>query len=303
MDVKPTIVIAGGSGFFGNYLTNYFKKKYSIIVLTRKPSFVKNEVQYINWDGKTYGDWLKSIEGAEVLINLSGKSINCKFTEENKKKLLSSRIDSTRILIEGLTQLKNPPKLFLNASAGSMYKLLDRPNVETDERFTKGFLSEMALKWEEEFFKGELTKTRRATLRISLILGKDGGIYEVLNKLAKFCLGGKVGSGKQIMSWVHIEDAANAVEFIINNENLSGPINFSTEYPETNASFMRKLRKSINSPVGIPAPAFGIKFMSNFIDIEPSLVLDSVNFIPKNLIINGFAFKFNMLEKALEDLK
>lgn len=299
---KPIIVIAGGTGFFGNYLINYFKKKYSIVVLTRKASFSENGIEYINWDGKTFGDWLNFIEGADVLINLSGKSINCKFTEQNKDKLLSSRIDSTKILVKGVSGLKNPPKLFLNASAGSMYELMDRPNVETDIDFKKGFLSEMALKWEETFFKEELPKTRRATLRISLILGEDGGVYEVLKKLSSFYLGGSVGSGKQIMSWMHIEDAVKAVEFIIDNETISGPINFSTETPESNASFMKKLRKSIRVPLGLPAPAFGIKFMSNFINIEPSLVLNSVNFIPKELVQKGFKFRYEKLEDALKDL-
>ena len=185
---KPTIVIAGGTGFFGNYLINFFKKDYSIIVLTRKKSYSENKVNYVNWDGESQGDWLTCIDGAEVLINLSGKSINCKFTNENKKKLLSSRINSTKALVTGISSLKNPPKVFLNASSGSMYQLQDRPNTESDVDFKNNFLSDMALKWEKEFFKNELPNTRRAALRISLILGSSGGIYEVLQKLTKLYL-------------------------------------------------------------------------------------------------------------------
>ncbi|MDB4533538.1 TIGR01777 family oxidoreductase [Vicingaceae bacterium] len=300
---KPTIVIAGGTGFFGNYLINFFKKDYSIVVLTRKNSFLEDDVSYVNWDGKNKGEWLDSLEGSEVLINLSGKSINCKFTKKNKEKLLSSRIDSTKVLVCGVRDLKKPPKVFLNASAGSMYELLDAPNEETDKSFNKGFLSEMALDWEEEFFRGELAETRRLTLRISLILGKEGGVYDVLQKITKFYLGGFVGSGKQIMSWIHIEDAAKAVKYLIDTPTVEGPINFSTINPETNAIFMKKLRGSLSVPFGFPAPTIGLKLMSNVVDIEPSLVLNSVNFIPRKLVDNGFKFKYDKLEDALNALK
>ena len=300
---KPKIVIAGGTGFFGKYLVNYFKKDYSIIVLTRRDSYVEDQVDFVNWDGKNDGEWSGAIEGAEVLINLSGKSINCKFTEANKRMLLSSRIDSTKALVKAVGQLKRPPKLFLNASSGAMYQLLDGPNVETDKKIKEGFLSELALKWEEEFFKTDLSKTRRASLRISLILGKDGGVYEVLNKLTKLYSGGAVGSGKQIMSWIHIEDAVKAVEAVFINDKLEGPINFSTAEPVSNTRFMRGLRKSLGVSFGFPAPAFGLKLASNFIDIEPSLVLNSVNFTPQKLLDNGFMFSYEKLEEAFEDLK
>ena len=299
---KPTIVIAGGTGFFGNYLINFFKEDYSVIVLTRRESYSENEVEYVNWDGKSVGDWENSIEGAEVLINLSGKSINCKFTKENKSLLLSSRIDSTRVLVKVVGQLKNPPKAFLNASAGSMYQILDRPNIESDINFNECFLSEMALKWEEEFFKNELPNTRWVAFRISLILGKKGGVYDVLQKLTKLYLGGFVGSGKQIVSWMHIEDAAKAVQFLIDKKSMNGPINFSTSKPDSNANFMKKLRNSLNVSFGFPSPAFGLKLASCVIDIEPSLVLDNVNFIPKRLLDSGFQFKYEKLEDAFKDL-
>jgi uncharacterized protein (TIGR01777 family) len=301
--MKKKIVIAGGTGFFGKYLLDFFKKDYAIVVLTRQKSYSENEIDYVNWDGKNQGDWIGSVEGTEVLINLSGKSINCKFTKENKRKLLSSRIDSTKALVDGVKSLKNPPKVFLNASAGSMYQLLDRPNVETDVAYKNNFLSEMALEWEEEFFKNELPNTRRVALRISLILGKHGGVYDVLQKITKLYLGGFVGSGKQIISWMHIEDAAKAVEFVMDNEQVNGPVNFSTLSPETNTDFMKKLRKSLKVTFGFPAPAFGLKLASNIIDIESSLVLASVNFIPRKLVDNGFAFNYEKLEDAFKDLK
>jgi uncharacterized protein (TIGR01777 family) len=300
---KTRMIIAGGSGFFGNYLIDFFKKQYTVVVLTRGASTFENDVEFVHWDGKSQGNWLNCLAGAEVLINLSGKSINCKFTEENKKKLMSSRIESTKALVIGVSSLKHPPKVFLNASAGAMYALLDAPNVEGDNAFKTNFLSEMALSWEAEFFKGELPKTRRATLRISLILGRSGGVYAVLRKITKCYLGGFVGSGNQIMSWIHIEDAIKSIEFIISNESIKGPVNMSTIKPESNANFMRQLRTSLAVFFGFPAPAIGLKMASSLIDIEPSLILNSVNFIPKKLLDAGFKFKFEKLEAALKDLR
>ena len=302
MRIKPKIVIAGGSGFLGSYLINFFKKDYTIVVLTRRGARSYNDVLYVTWDGKNQGDWITEIEGAEVLINLSGKSINCKFTKENKKRLLSSRIDSTKALVNGVASLKHPPKLFLNASSGAMYKLLARPNVEADTIFNHSFLSDLALQWETEFFKNELPNTRRASLRISLVLGRNGGVYDVLQKLTKYYLGGVVGSGNQMMSWMHIEDAARAVEFVIKNESLDGPINFSTISPESNSDFMLKLRKSKGVLFGFPAPAFGLKLASQLIDIEPTLLLNSVNFTPQKLIDKGFKFSYEKLEDAFHEL-
>ena len=302
MDNKRVMVIAGGSGFFGNYLINFFKEKYTILVLTRGGSRFDDEIEFVNWDGKSKGDWIRVVEGAEVLINLSGKGINCKFTEDNKRRLLSSRIESTKALVDGVANMKNPPKVFLNASAGAMYELLDRPNEETDLNFKNDFLSEMAQEWEATFFKNELTQTRRAALRISLILGSKGGVYHVLKKISKFYLGGAVGSGRQMMSWIHIEDAARAIEFIISNEKVKGPVNFSTNQPESNSSFMRKLRESVAVSFGFPAPSFGLKIMSSIINIEPSLVLNGVHFVPRKLIDYGFKFKFEKLESALKEI-
>ena len=302
MNKKPIMVIAGGTGFFGNYLINFFKNDYSLVVITRGVSISDTEVTYVNWDGKSQGDWLKAIDGAEVLINLSGKSINCKFTEENKKLLLSSRVDSTKALVEGVKSLIKPPKVFFNASAGAMYQLLDRPNDEFDVDFKNDFLSEMALEWEGEFFNEDLPETRRVTLRTSLVLGKNGGVYAVLRKLTKLYLGGSVGSGKQLMSWIHVEDAARAVAFIILNKQIKGPVNLSTIKPESNRGFMQKLRISLNVSFGFPVSAFGLKVMSQLINIEPSLMLNSVHFIPRKLMDNDFKFNYEKLEDALKYL-
>lgn len=299
---KSKIVIAGGSGFFGTYLVNYYKQTKNVIVLTRGVSEIKEGVEYVSWDGKSVGEWIECLSEAEALINLSGKSINCRFTDENKKVLITSRTASTKVLAEAISSLENPPKIWLNASAGAMYKPQAQPNTENETEFSTGFLSKMALAWEEAFYKEELPKTKRAAIRISLILGKDGGVFPVLKKITSLYLGGAAGSGKQMMSWIHIEDAARAIDFII-EKNIEGPINFSSNNPVSNKVFMKSLREVLGVPIGLPAPVFGIKFFSRFIGTEPSLLLDSVNFIPKKLIKSGFKFKFTDINNALEDLK
>ncbi len=295
------MVIAGGSGFFGSYLIDYFKDKYSIKILTRTSNKSNNEVEYLVWDGKTIDAWKSSLENSDVLINLSGKSINCRFTEDNKEKLLCSRLDSTRALREAVKSLDEPPKVWLNASAGLVYKPGVIPNTEEDLSTNTGFLSEMAIAWEKAFFKNELPETRRVAMRISLLLGKEAGVFPVWKKLTKLLLGGKVGSGKQMISWMHIHDAARAVEFLIENK-LEGPVNFSTNHPLSNAELMSMLRKVVGVPFGFPAPAFGIKIVAPLIGAEPSLLLDSVNFIPEKLNKTGFEFNFSKFEEACADL-
>lgn len=301
MNLKPKMVIAGGSGFFGNHLVAYFKNTYQITVLTRGKTQQKEGVNYQHWNAETKSDWVSVIGDAEVLINLTGKSINCRFTDANKKELLSSRIDSTKVLAEAIESVQNPPKIWLNASAGAMYKTKEIPSTEEDINFGNDFLAQMSLAWEKAFFEKELSKTKRAAMRISLILGKDGGVFPVWKKITSLFLGGKAGCGKQIVSWIHVDDAIRAVEFIIKKE-LEGAINFSTNQPISNNELMKTLRGVLGISLGIPAPAFGIKLFSRFIGTEPSLLLDSVNFVPKKLLDRGFHFQFTTINEALEDL-
>ncbi len=301
MNSLPKMIIAGGSGFFGNHLVDYFKKTYRVVVLTRSESKLKEGVQYINWDAKTVGDWVDELNGATVLINLTGKSINCLFTEDNKKVLLSSRIESTKVLAEAIQKLEKPPKIWLNASAGAMYQTTDVPNTEEDKVFKNDFLAHMAIEWEKAFFEKDLPKTKRVAMRISLILGKDGGVFPVWEKITKLFLGGKVGSGKQMISWIHVDDAVEAVQFIIENE-IEGIVNFSSNYPVSNKDLMKELRKQMEVPFGLPAPKFGVKIGAVLLGTESSLLLDSVNFIPKKLSDNNFKFYYSKIDEAFNRL-
>jgi len=302
MVMKNKIVIAGGTGFIGEALVDHYKNKnWEVVVLTRGATKTKEGILYQNWDGKTLGDWPDSLNNAEVLINLSGKNINCRFTEWNKKLLLSSRLDATNILSEAILNVKHPPKIWLNASSGAMYQPTNIPNTEKEKEHRGGFLAEMALAWEKAFFERELPKTKRASLRISLIFGNNGGVFPILKKITSLFLGGTVGSGKQKMSWIHIKDAIRAIDYIIDNS-IEGPVNFSTKSPPSNKEFMKMLRKSTGVFMGAPAPAFGLKIAGFFLRTEPSLLLNSINLMPQKLIEEGFVFEYGTLEKAFQQL-
>ena len=301
--MQEKIIIAGGSGFFGQALTNYFKKTHEVIVLTRSSSFLKDGVHYQNWGKNNLEEWAPVLNQAKALINLSGKSINCRFSEKNKKALLDSRINTTRLLASAIEHTSTPPKLWINASAGALYNPGNQPNDEYDTTFNNtSFLGKMALAWEEAFYEKELPQTRKVALRISLILGKNGGVFPVLQQLTRLRLGGKVGSGNQFISWIHLYDAIQAVQFIMENTSIEKAVNLSTNEPCSNTYFMSALRKSLGISIGIPAPTFGVKIASFFLRKEPSLLLDSVHFIPKKLNEAGFVFKYKDVNSAFEQL-
>lgn len=220
------IVIAGGTGFLGNVLTTYFQPKTEIIiVLTRGKSRVEHNIKYIHWDAKTLGDWKSELENADVLINMTGKSVDCRYHQKNKDLILSSRIKSTQVLGEAIQTCKHPPKVWLNSSTATIYRhSLIKEMDEIDGETGKGFSVHVATSWENVFFKSLTTSTRKVALRTSIVLGKKGGALPPILKLTKLGLGGKQGTGNQKISWIHEQDFCKSIEFIINNKNIEGVI-------------------------------------------------------------------------------
>lgn len=297
------IVIAGGSGFIGRYLSTYFSEKENeVIVLSRGASKTKGKIRFVYWDGENISDWKNELEGADVLINLSGKSVAIRYTEKNKQEIYNSRIDSTRALNKAVLACENPPKYWFNSSGASMYKtsfILSRD--EYFKEWEDEFLTEVVLDWENEFFKNSDAKTHKIALRTSVVLGKTGETYEKLNLLSKIGLGGKQGSGKQIMSWIHLEDYARIIDFCI-EKNLDGVINMASPKPVANAVMMKAFREVNRMPIGIPTPEFLLKIGAKVMGIEPDLVLKSYNVVSKRLDENGFSFQFPDIKQALIDL-
>ncbi|MDQ6471959.1 TIGR01777 family oxidoreductase [Flavobacterium sp. LHD-80] len=297
------LIIAAGTGFLGQVLIHHFRNKFEeIIILTRGKSQTIDGIKYVNWNAKTFSGWEKELENATVLINLAGKSVDCRYTKKNKKEILWSRIESTKILNKAVLNCKNPPKHWLNSSTSTIYRFsLDKQMDESDGEIGNDFSINVALSWEKAFFKIETPKTMKTALRTSIVLGKNGGAFIPLKTLAKIGFGGKQGKGNQFVSWIHEEDFASAVDFIIQKE-MTGVINIVSPEPIRNADFMQKLRKVVGFPFGIPISKFFLEIGSFFIRTETELVLKSRNVIPKRLLENGFQFKFGDIDEALQDL-
>ena len=297
------LVIASGTGFLGQVLMNHFKDKFEeIVILTRGKSKTIDGIKYVNWNAKTLSGWENELENATVLINLAGKSVDCRYTKENKKEILLSRIESTKVLNKAVVTCKNPPKHWLNSSTSTIYRFsLDKQMDEVDGEIGNDFSINVALSWEKAFFKTETPKTMKTALRTSIVLGKNGGAFIPLKTLAKTGFGGKQGKGNQFVSWIHEEDFAQAIDFVIEKE-LTGKINIVSPQPIPNQDFMKKLRKAVGFPFGIPLNALLLKIGSFIIRTEPELVLKSRNVIPKQLLDNGFEFKYGDIDEAFENL-
>jgi len=288
------IAIAGGTGFIGTYLVKRFREmNYEVVFISRHSlykSTTENQLSGI-------------LEGAEVLINLAGKTINCRHTKNNKKEILSSRIDSTNSLGQAIKECKTPPKVWINASAAGIYK---PSNVIISDEKTKelatDFLATVVKEWENTFFDFSFNTTRQIAIRTAVVLGKNGGALKPLTLLTKMGLGGKQGNGKQMFSWIHIEDYFQQLIFLMNHTNISGPVNFTAPKPITNRDFMYSLRHALHVEIGIPAPSFAIKIGALIIGTESSLILDSSNVIPQKLLENGYTFQFPTIDKALDNI-
>ena len=297
------LIIAAGTGFLGEVLVNHFQDKFDeIVILTRGKSRVSNKIKFVNWDAKTLSGWELELENATVLINLAGKSVDCRYTEANKKEILSSRIDSTNVLNNAVLQCENPPKHWLNSSTSTIYRHSeDKQMTEQNGDIGDDFSMNVAKAWEQSFFEAETPQTLKTALRTSIVLGKNGGAFIPLKKLTQFGLGGKQGNGNQFISWIHEEDFARALKFVIDKE-IIGVINIVSPQPVKNKIFMSKLRTQLNVPVSIPTPKLLLKLGAKIIGTEPELVLKSRNVIPERLNQQGFAFEFDTLDKALKNL-
>jgi uncharacterized protein (TIGR01777 family) len=297
------LIIAAGTGFLGQVLVNHFKDQFDeIVILTRGNSKKIDGIKYVNWNARTFSGWEKELENAAVLINMAGKSVDCRYTQKNKKEILLSRIESTKILNKAVLNCQNPPKHWLNSSTATIYRFsLDKQMDETDGEIGNDFSINVALSWEKAFFKTETPNTLKTALRTSIVLGKKGGAFIPLKKLAKIGFGGKQGKGNQFVSWIHEEDFANAVDFIIEKE-MTGAVNVVAPKPIPNSDFMKKLRKAVGFPFGIPMNILLLKIGSFFIRTEAELVLKSRNVIPKRLLENGFQFKFADIDETFKNL-
>lgn len=288
------IVIAGASGFIGKYLSGQFASGgHEVITISRSS-------ESSNWLPESL---LSVLDGAAVLINLSGRSINCRYNRKNKTDILSSRLVSTRLLSDAVSKCKNPPELWINTSATGIYShATSEPHDESSEEFANDFLSNVVQQWENTFFKTLHPTTRKVALRFSVVLGKNGGAIQPLAMLTRFGLGGKQGTGKQMFSWIHIHDLYRMIDFIIENKNIDGVVNCTSPQPVTNTLLMKSMREKLGAKIGLPAPAFLVRIGTFIIGTDPNLVLDSTRAIPAKISDAGFEFMYSNINDALNNL-
>ena len=293
--MKKRIVIAGGTGFIGKYFAENFQSLgYEVQIISRGTN-------YINWENTRAIK--EALDGAELLINLAGKSVNCRYNAKNKKEILNSRTHTTQVLGNALHECRKTPALWINSSTATIYRHAeDRPMAEKHGEIGSGFSVDVAKAWEETFFNFKLAQTRQVALRIAIVLGDSGGVMNPYKNLVRFGLGGNQGSGRQMFSWIHIEDLFQIILFLMKNKELEGTFNCSSPNPVTNRELMAHLRRSMDKQFGIPTPAWMLKMGAILIRTETELVLKSRWVIPERLEQAGYRFKYSHLENALKEI-
>jgi uncharacterized protein (TIGR01777 family) len=298
------ILLAGGSGFLGRVLADFYKDKVKeIIVLTRGKSEVRDSVRYVHWDGQHIGQWIEWLDGADLLVNFTGKNVNCRYTKQNKNEIINSRVHATNVLGKALMMVKNAPKVWIQCVSATIYRdSRDRDMDEYTGEIGDGFSVSVCKQWEKAFEQFELKGVRKIALRISFVLGNSGGALPALKNLVRFGLGGRQGDGQQYVSWIHEKDFARLVDWAYYNEKISGIYNCTAPNPVTNNFMMTQLRKAMDLPIGLPAPEYLLNVGAIIIGTETELVLKSRKVIPAKLLKEGFQFEFCDIESAFTDL-
>jgi len=310
------IVIAGGTGFIGQALAAFFGKENDIVILGRHVPGANNaytnklltaaggyRIQYLYWDGlRVEKNWAAAIDGCDLVINLAGKSVNCRYTAKNKQEIFDSRTDSTRAIGLAIRDAVVPPKVWINAASATIYRHAeDRPQDEYTGEIENDFSVQVCKKWEKVFDEQRTPFTRKVTLRTAITLGTGGVIVPYL-RLLKFGLGGRQGNGRQMYSWIHIEDLCRVVRWIYERDKVEGVYNVCSPYPISNRQFMRTLRKASGHLIGLPAFTWMLKLGALFIGTETELVLKSRWVLPTRLLQTGFVFRYPHAEEALKEI-
>ena len=306
------IVIPGGSGQVGTLLAREFHGSgHEVVVLGRAP--VPAPWRTVPWDAATLGDWIHEIEDAEVVINMAGRSVNCRYNAENRRLIIDSRVNSTRVVGEAIALAQHPPRLWLQASTATIYAhRYDTANDETtgiiggDEPNapdTWRFSIEVAKAWERACDEPVTPRTRKVKLRSAMTMSPDrGGIFDVLLGLVRHGLGGRAGNGRQYMSWIHDRDFVRAIHWLIEHEEMEGAVNLAAPHPLPQAEFMSILRKAWGTRIGLPATEWMLEIGTRIMKTETELVLKSRRVVPGLLLEAGFGFEFPEWDGAARDL-
>jgi uncharacterized protein (TIGR01777 family) len=306
------VVIPGGSGQVGTILARTFHAAgHEVVVLSRHP--VPRSWRVVGWTDGTPGGWTAELEGCDALINLSGRSVNCRYTAANRAEILHSRVTATRILGAAIAEAARPPRIWLQASTATIYKhSYDAPNdeasgvlggAEVDAPASWKFSIEVAQAWERAFDEADTPRTRRVILRSAMIMSPDeGGVFDTLQALVRCGLGGAAGNGRQFVSWIHFEDFIRSIRWLIDRDDVAGVVNLAAPNPLPNAAFMRALREAAGVRFGLPAARWMLEIGAALMRTESELILKSRRVVPGRLLESGFEFAYPEWRDAAHDL-
>lgn len=306
------VVIPGGSGQVGTILARALHADgHDVVVLTRQPQ--TSPWRTVAWDGATSGPWVKEVDGSDVVINLTGRSVNCRYTPHNRREILDSRVKSTRAVGAAVAQARRPPRVWLQASTATIYAhRFDAPNDEATGLIggheagapsAWSFSIDVARAWERAFEEAMTPRTRKVTLRSAMTMSPDPeGIFDTLLTLVRRGLGGTAGDGRQFVSWIHFEDFVHATRWLIDHDEIAGAVNVAAPNPVPNEEFMRTLREASGTRVGLPATKWMLEIGAVFMRTETELILKSRRVVPGRLLQSGFVFNYPTWGAAARDL-
>ncbi len=300
---RQRIVITGGSGFLGRNLTRYLQDRYDIVIVSRHQPSLEGKFEWLCWDGRTVGDWARALDGARAIVNLAGRSVDCIKTPDHCDEILRSRVESTRAIGRALQTVQTPPPVWVQMSTAHCYG--DPPEVVCDEDspFGYGLAPFVAHAWEQAYRESVLPGMRQVVLRTTFVLGRGGGALRRLEKLARWGLGGRVGHGRQGVSWIHEHDMNRLFERAIEEDQMEGVYVATAPNPVSNAEFMRELRRAVGMPIGLPSPAWLVRIAAPLLlRTDPELAIYGRYCVSRRLAEEGFEFRFPTLRDALQDL-
>jgi uncharacterized protein (TIGR01777 family) len=304
--MNPTgrIVIAGGSGFLGGNLARHLVGLgCEVVVLSRHPSGEESRWLHARWDARTLGDWVRHLDGAAALVNLTGRTVDCIKTPDHCDEILRSRVESTEVLGRALQQVDLLPGVWVQMGTAHIYG--DPPEVVCDEdaAFGYGLAPFVARAWEEAFARSVPARMRQVVLRTSFVLGRAGGACLRLAKLVRWGLGGTVGHGRQGLSWIHEEDMNRLFARALSDESMHGAYLATAPNPVSNAVFMREMRSALGAPIGLPARDWMVRIAAPLLlRSDPELALYGRYCVSRRLREERFEFKFPEIGPALKDL-
>lgn len=307
------VVIPGGSGQVGTVLARAFHQRGDEVVVVSRTQANAAPWRVVKWDGETLGEWVAEFEGADAIINLAGQSVNCRYTAENRRIIIDSRVKSTRVVGQAVARANKAPRVWLQASTATLYAhRYDAPNdeqtgiiggSEPNAPDTWRFSIDVVKKWERELNAAATPNTRQVLMRSAIVMSPDGGgPFDMLLRLVRFGLGGRFGDGKEYVSWIDDEDFVRTVDWLIQHEDLMGPVNLAAPNSLPNSEFMQALREAWGIPFGLPATTWMLELGAFILRSETELILKSRRVIPTRLLQSGFAFQFPTWAEAARDL-